>query len=617
MRAIRLRELEREAPVCASFDDEEAVRRYECEVREHRAYSEPYLVTPLDDRIDGAYQVESTSGVPHLVDIVDGSGEHDGCACPDFLTSGLGTCKHLEAVRRAIAGNRARRALFERLPSSPAQPVLAVRGAGEPALIAVGPWQRRPSLRRLGLEPAPDGTVTLPRDFDLATLAPVVRVTHGASAWRSILRQRAVSEGRSQRLRRAVRKFSTDLLTRPLFPYQIEGVKHLLGRGRALLADDMGLGKTVQTIAACETLLTLGEARTVLIVCPASLKAQWASEILRYTGKDALVIGGPSSQRRHQLRSDAAYKVMNYEVTWRELDVLRELDADVLVLDEAQRAKNFRTKTAATLRQIPSRFLFVLTGTPVENRLDDLYSLMQLVDPRLLGPLWRFNHEFHEQGRTGKILAYKNLGALRERIAPAVLRRRKEEVLTQLPPITFQTRYTALSPRQVSLEEEYRQRAAKLARVAEHRPLTREETQRLLAYLLKARQACDAAELCDPQTDEPGSPKLDEFEGLIAEICEQGTAKILVFSEWVEMLKLAARRLVKLGVGYTMLHGGIPTDRRPALLDHFRADPNVRVLLSSDAGGTGLNLQVASYILHLDLPWNPARLDQRTARAHR
>ncbi len=212
-----------------------------------------------------------------------------------------------------------------------------------------------------------------------------------------------------------------------------------------------------------------------------------------------------------------------------------------MIYDEAQRAKNFRTKTARTIQQIPSRFAFVLTGTPVENRLDDLYSLMQVVDPSVFGPLWKFNLEFHQQSETGKIVGYKNLSALRERIAPVVLRRRKEEILTQLPALTEQTRYTPLTAAQQELEEGYRQQAGQLMAKAARRGLTKKEQDLLMMLLLKARQACNAAELCDPKRR--GSPKLDEFESLISEIASQGTSKILVFSEWVEMLKLAARRL--------------------------------------------------------------------------
>ena len=360
-----------------------------------------------------------------------------------------------------------------------------------------------------------------------------------------------------------------------------------------------------------------GEARTIVIVTPASLKDQWAREIERYAGVRVAVVGGGKEARTAALNSDAPYKILNYELTWRELSRLQDLDADVLILDEAQRAKNFRTRTAATLRAIPSRFLFVLTGTPVENRLDDLYSLLQLVDPEVLGPLWRFNLDFHRQGAKGKVLGCKNLGRLRDRIAAVVLRRRKEEVLDQLPDMTEQTRYTVLSKEQKELEEGHRATAAQLMAKAERRPLSPQEQKQLQGALLKARQACDALELCDPSRKKSASPKLDEFEALVSEVAAEGTAKILVFSEWVEMLKLASARLDKLGIGWAMLCGKVPTDKRPALLDRFRNEPRIQVLLCSDAGGSGLNLQVASYVVHLDLPWNPAKLDQRNARAHR
>jgi SNF2 family DNA or RNA helicase len=408
-----------------------------------------------------------------------------------------------------------------------------------------------------------------------------------------------------------------DMLTQPLFPYQEAGASHLVAGGRALLADDMGLGKTVQAIAACELLRARGEAARVLIVTCASLKHQWQREIERFVGERAVVIGGGRPQRRVAFESDAPYKILNYELTWHELEQLRSLDADVVVYDEAQRAKNFRTKTAATLRAIPSRFTFVLTGTPVENRLDDLYALLQLIDPRVLGPLWKFNLHFARQNERGRIVGYKKLSELRDRIAPVVLRRRKEEVLAELPPLTEQTRYTPLTAEQADLEAGYRQTAARLMQLAERRPPTKAEQEQLMMALLKARQACNAVELCDPKSRVKASPKLDELEALLAEILTQASAKVLIFSEWIEMLKLCAKRLDRMRIGYAMLHGGVPTERRPALLDRFRERNDVRVLLSTEAGGVGLNLQVASYVVHLDLPWNPARLDQRTSRAHR
>lgn len=618
MKRLRIEPIRHTSPRCEDYADETTVRAFEREVRVHRAHSEPFEAVPIDARVDGAWRVAGSSGAGYTVDIVDGSASRDTCTCPDFLTNDLGTCKHIEVVRRALASMKPLRAQYAALPASPSLPVLTVQSRGSLALQPVGKWTSR-LLASCGLVSETDGLRLRPGASLTAGTQERVRIVHAALPAYERIRAAAAIDQRRRAMTRAFGsgKVGTDVLAEPLFPYQREGVMHLAAGGRALLADDMGLGKTVQAIAACELMRRSGEAQRVLIVTPASLKDQWAREIMRYAGEQAVVVGGGPEHRRRALASDAPYKILNYELTWRELSQLQALDADILVLDEAQRAKNFRTKTADTLRNIPSRFLFVLTGTPIENRLDDLYSLLQLIDPGHLGPLWKFNLDFHKQDAKGKIVGYKNLSALRERISPVVLRRRKEEVLLQLPPLTQQTRYTQLTSEQRQLEEEYRNKAARLMKMAERRSLTKEEQELLMKLLVKARQACNAVELCDPKNPRKGSPKLDEFEALISEIVSQGTSKVLVFSEWVEMLGLAAERLEKAGIGFETLHGGIPTDKRPALLQRFREDPELRVLLSSDAGGVGLNLQVASYVIHLDLPWNPGKLDQRTARAHR
>ncbi|WP_437607350.1 SNF2-related protein [Sorangium sp. So ce834] len=604
-------------PQCDDYEDPDAVRRYEREVRVHRAHTEPFGIAPLSDRVDGDYAVASGTGGRYVVDLVDGSERYDTCSCPDFLSNQLGTCKHLEAVRRAVAERPAWRRAFARL-DVPARPTLTVDAQDGLRLVAVGAWPAALRAERARLVQA-GGLLKALSAGAAGEQALAPRVVHAAlpaaerlaaAIWHK--RRRSALDARGGRAQAAM-----DELGLPLFPYQREGVLHLFRNGRALLADDMGLGKTLQAIAACELLRRRGEARRILIVTAASLKHQWAQEIARWTGERAAVLGGSPAQRSGALAAEAAYTVLSYELTWRELSRLQALAADVLVLDEAQRAKNFRTKTAVTLRALPSRFLFVLTGTPVENRLDDLYSLLQLVDPALLGPLWRFNADFHRQDERGRIVGYKNLGELRRRVAPVALRRERAEVLLDLPPLLEQTRYTPLTREQRELDADYRAQAARLVAIAERRALRKEELDRLMMLLMKARQACNALELCDPRRRKRASPKLDELEALIAEITAHPRNKVIVFSEWVGMLELARERIERLRVGLVTLHGDVPTERRPALLDRFREDPAVRVLLSTDAGGVGLNLQAASYVVHLDLPWNPARLDQRTARAHR
>ncbi|WP_394834807.1 DEAD/DEAH box helicase [Pendulispora rubella] len=624
MRKIQLEPVRHQAPTCDNYGHAATVRQFEVATRIHRAHVEAFEIVPLGETVDCTYRVSGSSGTGYDVDIVTGTATDDTCTCADFLGNDLGTCKHLEAVRRAVWNNRAMRSEFIQLTRTPSRPTVTVHAVGGLSVQLLGRVTDK-QLALLGWAREPEGSNRLVpiakaahRDlFEPEVTGDALRVVRAVVPALQRLRNRAWQETRGVEVREAHAhdRLGVDVLRVPLFPYQRDGAMHLVSATRAMLADDMGLGKTAQAIAACEVLRQRGEASRVLIVTVASLKHQWQRELERFTGQRAVVIGGDPDERRERLASDAPYKILNYELTWRELSRLQALDADVVIYDEAQRAKNFRTKTAATLRAIPSRFAFILTGTPVENRLDDLYSLAQLLDPDLLGPLWKFNLDFHEQDAKGRVVGYKNLAELRRRISPAVLRRRKEDVLTQLPALTQQTRYTTMLPEQSELEGEYRADASRIMAIAERRALKPEEQKKLVASLVKARQACSALELCDPLRK--GSPKLDEFEALVGEIATQGTSKVLVFSEWTDMLRLAAERLDAQGIGHVTLHGGIPTDRRPALLDRFRESENVRVLLSTDAGGVGLNLQVATYVIHLDLPWSPARLDQRTARAHR
>lgn len=585
----------REGPK-ASFEDHARVIDFERDMRRHRADSEAFFI---ELREPGSFAVTGSSGGTYVVDWVDSPNPESRsvCSCPDFIHGRLGVCKHVLAVRRALS-----------LPKRKRKGIDRATDAERPVVLP-----RHYDDGRLGLELMTSGGEN--RQLrSIAEAGEEARVTHSAVEAARIIERREASEARRCVIAEALERgrLEVDVLSAPLFPYQREGVSHLLRAGRAVLADDMGLGKTVQTIAACEVLRREDERRRVLIVCPASLKAQWASEISRYARAEAVVIGGDAEARRASLASNAPYVIVNYELTWRELGSLRSRGTDVLVLDEAQRARNFRTKTASSLRNIPSEFLFVLTGTPIENRLDDLYGILQLVDPNILGPLWKFNLDYHvRHAETGKVVGYRNLSELRRVIAPWVLRRRKEDVLEQLPPLTEQTRYVALTKEQTEQEEMHRVSASKLAAIARQRTLGANDRKILVGHLQSARLACNFVR------GSP-SPKIDELAQLVTEIAGQESgSKVLVFSEWIEMLKLAAEKLDALKIGHLMLHGSIPTPKRAALIEQFRSDVDKVVLLSTDAGGVGLNLQVASYVIHLDLPWNPSRLDQRTARSHR
>ncbi|NQZ11251.1 MAG: DEAD/DEAH box helicase, partial [Algicola sp.] len=400
------------------------------------------------------------------------------------------------------------------------------------------------------------------------------------------------------------------------YPYQLEGVAFLAANGRGLLADDMGLGKTLQAIAGAMWLTHNSGAKKVLIVCPASLKHQWAREIEKFTGQSSQIIQGGPAKRHTQYKQDKTFFIVNYELVLRDLSVINtELAPDLMILDEAQRIKNWRTKIATAIKLVHSQYAFVLTGTPLENRLEDLYSLMQVVSQDVLGPLWRYLSDYHILDESGKIQGYRNLSHLRQRIGKSMMRRNRTIVADQLPGRTTLRLDVLMSKKQIELHDSAISTAGHIANIAKARPLTPSERNRLMASLQQARMACDAAGLVDKKTK--GSPKLNELKTLVEDLCIDSGRKMVVFSQWRTMTIMIEDMLRRMGVGCVHLHGGVPTANRGQLMDDFAADDSIRVFVSTDAGGSGLNLQTASVLVNMDIPWNPAVLEQRNARIHR
>ncbi len=390
--------------------------------------------------IFSSFEVKSASGQVYRVDIQSLDELQNTCTCPDYQTNLIGTCKHIEGVLLHL-----RREYGDRLAAMSRQRPRGTRiylHYGLEVTVRVGlPLPRRSSVGDLLARTFdPDGLlVGSPGESLPALLAALdhlspqeralVRVDDAVRRQLDLLRdreevqrQRAWFAGQVQRGNRTL-----DVLSARLYPYQESGALHLAFGRRTLLADDMGLGKTVQAIAASALLRELRGIQRALIICPASLKHQWEREIHRFTSLPANVVEGGLKERRSRYADAAFFTIVNYELVRHDLDELLKLRPDLIILDEAQRIKNWRTKTAAMVKQLRSPYAFVLTGTPLENRIDELYSIFQFLDPRILGPLWHFNDRFYEleQRASGsvKVLGYKNLDALRGLIDPYVLRR--------------------------------------------------------------------------------------------------------------------------------------------------------------------------------------------------
>jgi SNF2 family DNA or RNA helicase len=421
------------------------------------------------------------------------------------------------------------------------------------------------------------------------------------------------------------------------FPYQLEGIKALLARETLLLADDMGLGKTVQAIVAALLLRRAVGAEKALVVCPASLKHQWRREIEKACGERAVVVEGPRAQRAEAYRSfQGGFLVINYELVLKDLEVLRAGGVDLVVLDEAQRIKNWDTKTAQAVKRLETPFAFILTGTPLENRLVELHSLVEFLHPRALGPRWRLLPFHSVTDPRGRVLAYEGLDVLRERLRGFFLRRERRTVLHQLPDRTDNAFWTGMT---LAQRRPYREHAGTVASLLQKSPvLGPMEVRRMLRALTSMRILCNAyAQYAwerfesrvlsgEPATENDlrlaGSPKLEELCHVFDDLLEEQGAKVVVFSQWERMLRLAhwALRgaLDARGARAEVFHGGLDSRARGRMLEDFREDPSFRVLLSTDAGGLGLNLQeAASIVVNLEVPWNPAVLEQRIGRVHR
>lgn len=443
-----------------------------------------------------------------------------------------------------------------------------------------------------------------------------------------------------------------------LYPFQQQAVEFVLGNdGRACIFDEMGLGKTISATAALIELVAAKKARRAIVVAPNAVLEQWRDEMIeKFSLYPTLVTSRRRVEERVRLYEDPLV-VINYELLRTDVELILKKTFDTLILDEVTRVKNWDTQTSEAVKRILVRNVIALTGTPLENHIGELYNIVNIVHPgffgryredflaryttRSSGPGWQTTHP--------SINPY-TLTELREKLAKVSIRRTKSNVLKQLPSLTMEYVYTEPARNQKMIYEiletslgetlidEYtyslneadgpnpftanrlrlytllREACADISMIAGYlRRKQRENTKD--ARLL--RQSPIFNRLIRTLTKlEPENAKLSELKELVKDLAEQGH-KIIVFSQFVAVIKLVQDELENDGISCVAYHGQISNDERSFNLKRFTDQPNVTVLASTDAGQFGLNLQAADVIINYDLPWNPARLQQRIARIHR
>ena len=413
-----------------------------------------------------------------------------------------------------------------------------------------------------------------------------------------------------------------DLKLNP-YPFQGVGISFLHDIERGLLADEMGLGKTPQAVGAIHRLWKEGRVKKALIVCPTSLKYQWATEIEKFTDHKGIVIDGTPKQRKEQLdefaRSDKyLFAIINYELVRNDLVSIKKIQVDAIAADEVHRIKNWKSKTSEAMKQLDAPYKFGLTGTPMQNKPDELWNVMDWLNPKILGNYWAFRNRYvvtgEKFGKKNVEIGYKRLGELRRRVAPFMLRRMKVDVAPELPEMIFNTYRVEMTPEQQkiqeTIQEEFMNLLQELKEFSERtegqydeqgewvQPSHPKEGQMMgffnmmlavsdapeLLLMSESKMAQRYAELIT--SDKPKSPKLDELERICQDNMEAGNTKIVIFTQFARMQQLAVERLVKLG-GVEVINGSMKPVDRQAAVDNFKYNEAVNFMVCTDAANYG------------------------------
>jgi len=603
-----------DSPANTPYTREEMIKRVLAE-RQERAAKEVYKIK-FGQNMHGIHRVKTQHHRIYEITIRDFVKNSGYCSCPDFKTNKLGVCKHLIFASAKIKEK------YSINTATKMQPYPFIEVFCDPGFdYHITCYHKR--------ELTPEVSQLLAKYFKESYILPEgYREFSGfiaeAQAHKAILIRPEVSEKMDKYFEQEMlQNLSTQIapdfskIRANLFDYQKKGVLFSLFKSGSIIADEMGLGKTLQSITAALLKKDIFNLKRTLVICPASLKLQWKKEIERFSDEKATIVEGSRDQRRDIYQtSDDFFLLANYEAVLRDITVIINHPPDMIILDEAQRIKNYDTKTSHAVKSIPRKHALVISGTPLENRLLDLYSVMNFIEPDVLSPQWEFsmNHCYFDKEKKYKITGYYNLRQLKEKLSKYIIRREKSEVLKELPELQEMVVPIELHPVQAEIHAGL---SRSLAPILAKKYRTFFDMERIRQILTSMRMVCDSTYLVDKESNY--SPKLDELQEILLEKLNiiGKKKKVLIFSEWKTMLQIISKRLNHHNITHVKLTGDIPVPKRGLLIEEFQQNDDCLVLLSTEAGGVGLNLQFADTVINFDLPWNPAKKNQRIGRINR
>ena len=596
-----------------------SLEEWQIKLRKQVTDIEHFNISCVDDALcPGEYIVRNPEKNNEYKVVYRGANsEWNYCSCMDFKTSRLGTCKHIEAVKKWFGGKKGVH-VHRELP--PYTSVYLSYRDERCVKIRIGS-DNKEAYEQLAKDYFDENHVLKKTAYasigsflkQARQISDTFRCYKDAIDFIIDIREKAKRE-------KIVKTYNDEkldnLLKVNLYPYQKEGIRFAAKAGKAIIADEMGLGKTIQAIGTAELLRKEGLIGSVLVLCPTSLKYQWRSEIKKFTNAEVFVIEGSHLKRKEAYNRPEPYKIISYNSAANDIKILGSLQTDMLIMDEVQRLKNWNTQISRAARKIESDYSVILSGTPLENKLDELYSIVEFVDNFCLAPYYLFKDKHIITDETGKVLGYKNLNDIGKKLSDILIRRRKKDVKLQMPERSDKNLFIPMTNEQKDMHQEWQNQVRLLVlKWRKMHFLSDKDRKRLLLFLSQMRMVCDSSYILDQKTRY--DTKVDECVNIISDIISEEGEKVVVFSQWERMTRLIAKELEKKEIGFEYLHGGVPSEKRKNLVDNFMNEPSSRVFLSTDAGSTGLNLQSAATIINIDLPWNPAVLEQRIGRIYR
>jgi len=553
------------------------------------------------DNTFGEHLLTNEEGKQYHISFRDLNRKHGYCSCPDYRTNKLGTCKHLIFAFEKISNEKD--FLPENLPEYPFVEVF------------LNPFRENKISWFYPEKPTGEVAELIYRYFGNKNFIEdeaaenFIGFINNAIKYKQILIRPEVPEkiGRISetmslsRLKTQSKVSFTDLHS-DLLPFQKKGIQFSVFKRGAIIADEMGLGKSIQAIGAALVKKQLLGFLNTMVICPVSLMDQWIDEIKKFTNEQVLNLDDLYGKSKQLIPQDRPFFIIaSYENLISNYEVIRKVPPDFLVLDEAQRIVNYESLTFSILKSIRRKHVLALTGSIAETKLIDLYSLMLLVEPDLVTPLWEFSYQhcYFDEDRSNKITGFYDLSKLNEKLDTVLIKRQKHEVIDELPSLSQFNIPVKMHPEQQKLHQVF---AEETLGLVSKKITNLYDAQKLQGIFRNMRMVSNSTYLIDNTTN--FSPKLDELDHMLHGKIDilNSKRKVVIFTEWKRMLNMIAKMLESKGVQFIEITFDTTEKNRQQLLKRFNEDDQCKIILTCDNASKNLDLNNVDTIINFDTP---------------